>query len=149
MKGEMLVRKIENGSVIDHISAGKGLKVAKILNIGDEDKAVVLMNVESRHFGRKDIVKIENKELDENEVNKIALVSPQATLNIIKNRNVAEKRKVSLPNVIEKIVKCPNKNCITNTNEPIETKFFVESIEPTLLRCNYCERNFSSEEILI
>ncbi len=144
----MLVRKIENGSVIDHITGGKGLQVARILDLNNEDKAVVLINVDSKKLGNKDIVKIENKFLDDNEVNKIALISPNATLNIIRNRNIIEKKSVALPDKIEKIVKCPNKNCITNTNEPIETKFFVEKKEPIWLRCFYCERLFSSQEIL-
>ena len=149
MKENILVRKIENGSVIDHIEAGNGLKVLNILKINQDKTVVLLMNVPSKKLGRKDIVKIENKELTENEVNKISLVAPNATLNIIKNGEVKYKKKVVLPNILENIVKCPNINCITNSNEPIKTKFVVESKEPVKIRCWYCEKVFSSKEFAI
>jgi len=149
MKENILVRKIENGSVIDHIEAGNGLKVLNILKINQDKTVVLLMNVPSKKLGKKDIVKIENKELTENEVNKISLVAPNATLNIIKNGEVKYKKKVVLPNILENIVKCPNINCITNSNEPIKTKFVVESKEPVKIRCWYCEKVFSSKEFAI
>ena len=145
----MIVRKIENGSVIDHIAAGRGLKVINILNINPDETAVLLVNVPSKKFGRKDIVKIENKELTLSEVNKISLIAPNATLNVIENGEVREKKKVVLPDILENIVKCPNTNCITNSNEPIKTKFIVENKEPIKLRCWYCERIFNSEEVII
>ena len=149
MMDELMVRKIENGSVIDHIIAGEGMKVINILKLNPNESAVLLMNVPSKKLGRKDIVKIENRRLTTNEVNKISIISPTATLNIIENRNVKEKKKVVLPNVLESIIKCPNTNCITNSNEPIKTKFIVEKKEPVKLRCFYCERIFSSDEIII
>jgi aspartate carbamoyltransferase regulatory subunit len=146
---EMIVRKIENGSVIDHITAGNGLKVINILNLNPEETAVLLINVPSQKIRRKDIVKIENRELTSNEVNKISLVAPNATLNINENGKVREKRKVILTKILEDIIKCPNTSCITNSNEPIKTKFIVEKKEPVKLRCWYCERAFSSDEIVI
>jgi len=149
MMDELMVRKIENGSVIDHIIAGEGMKVINILKLNPNESAILLMNVPSKKLGRKDIVKIENRRLTTNEVNKISIISPTATLNIIENRNVKEKKKVVLPNVLENIIKCPNTNCITNSNEPIKTKFIVEKKEPVKLRCFYCERIFSSDEIII
>jgi aspartate carbamoyltransferase regulatory subunit len=148
---ELLVRKIENGTVIDHIPSGKGLKVVEILKIGkDQDGSViVLINAPSKKLERKDVVKIENRELTKDETNKIALIAPNATINIIKDWEVVEKRKVSLPEILEGIIKCPNSNCITNSNEPITTKFFVEEKMPLKLRCWYCERVFSENEITI
>jgi len=145
---ELMVKKINNGSVIDHITVGAGLKVINILNITSDETAVLLINVESKKLGRKDIVKIENRELTENEINKISLIAPNATLNIIKNGEVKEKRRVSLPNFLEDVIKCPNSNCITNSNEPVKTKFFFEKKEPIKLRCFYCEKLFNSEEII-
>jgi aspartate carbamoyltransferase regulatory subunit len=145
----LIVRKIENGSVIDHITAGKGLKVVNILNLNPEETAVLLINVASKKLGRKDIVKVENRILTSREVNKISLIAPNASLNIIENGEVKEKRKVELANTLENIVKCPNTNCITNSNEPIKTKFFVEEAMPIKLRCLYCEKIFNSEEIII
>lgn len=149
MEEKLIVRKIENGSVIDHIAFGKGLKVINILNINPDETAVLLMNVPSEKLGRKDIVKIENRELTLNEVNKISLIAPNATLNVIENGEVKEKKKVVLPDILENIVKCPNTNCITNSNEPIKTKFIVEKKEPLKLRCWYCEKIFNSEEVII
>lgn len=145
---ELMVKKINNGSVIDHITAGAGLKVINILNITSDETAVLLINVESKKLGRKDIVKIENRELTESEINKISLIAPNATLNIIKNGEVKEKKRVSLPNFLEGVIKCPNSNCITNSNEPVKTKFFFEKKEPIKLRCFYCEKLFNSEEII-
>jgi aspartate carbamoyltransferase regulatory subunit len=149
MMEELIVRKIENGSVIDHIAVGNGLKVLNILKLNHEETAVLLMNVLSKKLGRKDIVKIENRELTMDEVNKISLVAPNATLNIIENGEVKEKKKVILPSILENIAKCPNTNCITNFNEPMRTKFIVEKKEPVKLRCWYCERLFNSEEIIV
>jgi aspartate carbamoyltransferase regulatory subunit len=149
MMDELMVRKIENGSVIDHIIAGKGMKVINILRLNPEESAVLLMNVPSRKLGRKDIVKIENRELTSSEVNKISIISPTATLNIIENSKVKEKKGVALPNVLENIIKCPNINCITNSNEPMRTKFIIEKKEPVKLRCSYCEKVFNSDEIII
>jgi aspartate carbamoyltransferase regulatory subunit len=149
MMEELMVRKIENGSVIDHITAGKGLKVVNILNLTPDESSILLMNVPSKKLGRKDIVKVENRRLTASEVNKISIIAPHATLNIIENGEVKEKRKVVLPNLLENIIKCPNMNCITNSNEPMRTKFIVEKREPVKIRCFYCEKLFSSEEIMI
>jgi len=146
---EFLVRKIENGTVIDHIPAGNGLKVANILNIEKSRyTSVILMDVESKRIGRKDVVKIENRELSDEEVSKIALVAPNATINIIRNWGVVEKKNVVLPKILEGVVKCPNKTCITNSEE-ITSKFIVEKEKPLKLRCYYCERVFNRGELTI
>ncbi len=146
---ELLVRKIENGTVIDHIPAGIGLKVASLLNLEKSSfTSVILMNVQSKKLGKKDIVKVENRELTEKEVNRIALIAPFATINIIKNWKVVEKRKISLPKILEEVIKCPNKNCITNYEE-VGSKFIVEKKEPLKLRCYFCERVFTKEEVIL
>lgn len=147
-KKELLVRKIENGTVIDHIQAGIGLKVASLLNLEKSHfTSVILMNVWSKKLGKKDVVKIENRELTGKEVNRIALIAPSATLNIIRNWEVVEKREISLPKILEEVIKCPNKNCITNYEE-ISSKFIVEEKEPLKLRCYFCERVFTREEVI-
>ncbi|MEM5829148.1 MAG: aspartate carbamoyltransferase regulatory subunit [Candidatus Aenigmatarchaeota archaeon] len=147
---ELLVRKIKNGTVIDHIPAGKSLKVVDILKFdsSSNETVVILINASSKKLGKKDIVKIENRELTKDETNKIALIAPNATINIIRDWEVVEKRKVILPEILEGIVKCPNSNCITNSNEPIITKFLIQRREPLKLKCWYCERSFRVEEIL-
>jgi len=141
---KLLVRKIKNGSVIDHIKAGNGLKVLDVLKITPDNTAVVMLNVQSKRFGKKDIVKIENKELNNFEINKIAILAPNATLNIIKDWKVVDKKKVMMPKIVEGILKCPNSNCITNY-EPVKTRFCVEERG---LRCWYCERIFRVNEVI-
>ena len=140
-KEELRVRSIKNGSVIDHITAGNALNVLKILDIIGTTKAIVsvAMNVTSKRlpYGRKDIVKIEDRELVPAEVDKIALIAPQATINIIRDYEVVQKKSVVLPNVITHVVRCPNLNCISNSAEPVFSKFKV--LDSLALRCSYCE----------
>jgi len=139
---EFKVTPIRNGTVIDHISSGMALKVLRIVGVKDNVSSTVsvLMHVPSKKMGWKDIVKIEDRELDPKELDKIALISPNATINIIRDYNVAEKFVVEVPNVIKGIMRCANPGCITNQNEPVETEFVVESKKPITLRCLYCDR---------
>jgi aspartate carbamoyltransferase regulatory subunit len=141
---ELRVRPIRNGTVIDHIKAGQAMNVLKILGITGSSNAVVsaVMNVPSNTFGSKDIVKIETRELEAKEVDKISLISPSASINIIKDYEVVRKYKVELPDTIEGIVKCTNPNCISNTDEPVTSKFIVRN-NPIQLRCIYCEHVIS------
>jgi len=97
------------------------------------------MNVKSK-IGKKDIVKVENRELKPEEVNKIALIAPKATINIIRDYEVVKKFKVHLPDEIVGIVRCPNPNCISNAREPIQSRFRVISRDPIRIKCCYCER---------
>jgi len=147
---ELRVSKIANGTVIDHISPGKAWIVLRILGITERSDVVIsfLMNVPSKKYGKKDVVKIENRELTEEELNKIALVAPDATINIIRNFEIVEKRRVELPEFIEGVVKCSNPGCITNASEPVVPKFRVVSKAPIALRCAYCERITGEEELL-
>ena len=150
MESELKVRRIENGTVIDHIPKGKSLIVLKILGIhGTEDNTVaILMNVESSKLGKKDIVKIENRELTEDEVNLIALVAPSATINIIRNYKVVKKYNVSPPSRIVNLLKCPNPSCITNSGEDIKPKFRLVKSNPIVLQCEYCWSYLTEREIL-
>jgi len=137
---ELRVSKIKDGTVIDHISGGYSLEVVKILGItGRENRVMTIaINVPSKRFKTKDIVKIEGRALSPRELNRIALVAPHATINIIRNYSVVQKLEVKLPKIIEGVVKCANPNCISNSNEPTEAKFYVESEEPLLMKCHYC-----------
>ncbi|MDI6826713.1 MAG: aspartate carbamoyltransferase regulatory subunit [Candidatus Aenigmarchaeota archaeon] len=150
MKEELKVKKIKDGTVIDHIKAGLGKKVLDILGIGDgfSNTTALLMNVPSEKIGRKDIVKIENKTLKKEEVDKIALIAPNATWNVIKDFKVVRKSRIEIPDMLEGILKCPNPKCITNSNEPIKPNFIIEEKEPVRLRCNYCERLFDLKDVL-
>ena len=147
---EVRVSKIKDGTVIDHISGGYALDVVKILGItGHESQVVTIaINVPSKRFRAKDIVKIEGRALSRQEVNRIALVAPRASINIIRNYVVVEKQEVKLPNAIEDIVKCINPTCISNSNEPIVAKFTVESEDPLMLKCHYCGYVLQKTDVL-
>ncbi|MDD5144272.1 aspartate carbamoyltransferase regulatory subunit [Methanoregula sp.] len=134
----LLVRRIKNGTVIDHISPGEALNVVKILGItGTTQEALsIATNVPSRNMGKKDIVKLNNRELSKEEVDRIALISPKATINIIRNFKVFEKKGVETPTLIEGLVRCPNPGCISNTHEPIRSRF---SVKEKGLHCIYCD----------
>ena len=114
---ELRVTKIADGSVIDHIAPGKAWRVLRVLGINGRSDLTVsfLTNVNSKRYRKKDVVKIEKRELTEEDLNKIALVAPEASINTIKDFEIIEKRTVELPQVVEGIVKCSNPGCITNT----------------------------------
>jgi aspartate carbamoyltransferase regulatory subunit len=147
---ELRVSKIKDGTVIDHISGGYALDVVKILGItGHESRVMTIaMNVPSKRFKVKDIVKIEGRALNSQEVNRIALVAPHASINIIRDYNVVEKLEVKLPKVIEAIIKCANPACISNSNEPATVRFYVESEEPLVLKCHYCGYILEKADVL-
>ncbi len=139
---ELRVTPIKNGTVIDHIPAGMALKVLKILGIGDNvsSTVTVAMHVPSQAMGWKDIVKVEDRELGTRELDKIALIAPTATVNVIRNYNVAEKRRVTLPDRALGILRCANPNCISNAREPVESEFLVRVKNPLRVVCKYCDR---------
>lgn len=150
MKKKLIVSKIRNGIVIDHIPAGRALKVLKILGItGDEGLRVALvMNVESKKYGKKDIVKIEEKFLSLKELSLISLIAPTATINVIKEYEVVEKYDIKLPSEIKGLLKCPNPSCISRKrNEPIKSSFKLKSTNPIMLECQYCGYIMSGDEI--
>jgi aspartate carbamoyltransferase regulatory subunit len=140
---ELKIQPIKNGTVIDHIGNGLALEVLKIIGVQelDRDSTVsVALHVRSGKLGWKDIVKVENMELAPRKVNAIALVAPTATISIIRDFKVREKRVVDLPDRIAGVLRCPNNNCISNQREPIESEFEVHRRRPVVLRCIYCER---------
>ncbi len=146
-KEKLKVDPIKNGTVIDHIEAGKALQVADILNLRHpKNELMIGMNLPSGKTGKKDILKIENRELSPEEVNSIALIAPTATLAIISDYNVVKKLSVSIPEKIDKIIVCPNPNCVTNI-EGIPTRFAVAKKEPMEIRCDYCEKQYSVNNV--
>ncbi|OHD06067.1 MAG: aspartate carbamoyltransferase regulatory subunit [Spirochaetes bacterium GWC1_27_15] len=136
------VFKIENGTVIDHIVPTMALKIIDILGIRDKGLVSIGINFDSGKTGKKDIIKFENVYLDKTETDLIALFSPHATINIIKDNKVIEKRKIEMPSVINSIIKCPNPTCVTNNYRDCDTKFIVERFDEnsTIVRCYYCEK---------
>jgi len=134
------VSAIKNGTVIDHIPAHSLFKVISILKLDHIDSFITFgTNLESKRLGRKAIIKIADKTFLDEDINKIALIAPEAKLNIIRDYNVVEKRVVEVPDFIEGIVKCVNPQCITN-NEKIKTKFHIISKKDVSLKCYYCEK---------
>lgn len=144
------VSKIKNGTVIDHITGGHALDVIKILGITGRTGGVVTvaMNIPSKKLGAKDMVKVEGRELKSEEVDKIALLAPHATINIIRNYKAVEKQRVKLPPVIRGIVKCANPACVSNSDEPIQSTFYVEREEPLRLKCHYCGYIMEKKDVL-
>ncbi len=143
MVRELKITPIKNGTVIDHISNGLALDVLRIVGVQtlDKDSTVsVALHVRSGKIGWKDIVKVENMELSARKVNAIALIAPTATISIIRDFKVQEKRPVDLPERIVGVLKCPNLNCITNQPEPVESEFEVVRRRPALLACAFCDR---------
>ncbi|MHA1615101.1 MAG: aspartate carbamoyltransferase regulatory subunit [Candidatus Thorarchaeota archaeon] len=134
--------KIHDGTVIDHIMAGKALEVLKILRITGEDGHVVslAMNISSSKIDKKDIVKVEHRFLKDAEVARIALVAPDATINLIEDNKLIKKiQNIELPDTLTDIMKCPNQRCVTNKErEPIHSKYQVISRKPIQLKCLYC-----------
>ncbi len=140
MVKELKVSALENGTVIDHIPSKSVFQVIKILNLENYPNQLLIgVNLESKKFGNKGIIKVHNKFFKKEEINKIALVAPSATLIIIKDFQIIEKTAIQIPNYIEGIVKCFNPNCITNI-EKVVTKFNLVPDNEIKLRCHYCEK---------
>jgi aspartate carbamoyltransferase regulatory subunit len=136
---ELRVSKIRNGTVIDHVTGGQALNVLAILGIDGtgDDSVSIGMNVPSDKLGYKDIVKVEGRELSQDEVDVLSLIAPDASINIIREYEVAEKHRVDRPDVVEGVLSCPNPSCITTDNEPVSSRF--EVLE-NAVRCTYCDR---------
>jgi aspartate carbamoyltransferase regulatory subunit len=148
IRKELKVSAIENGTVIDHIPADNVFQVIRILGLDSvENQMLFGTNLDSHKYGKKGIIKVSNRFFEPEEINKIALVAPRATLIVIRNFEVAEKKNVTIPDEIRKIVKCFNPNCITN-HESIPTRFSVTSKDEVKLFCHYCEKVTSSENLV-
>jgi aspartate carbamoyltransferase regulatory subunit len=147
---QLLVRRIKDGTVIDHIESGKALLVLRTLDItGKEGNVItVALNVPSSKHDKKDIIKVENKFLEKNETNKLALIAPHATINIIKEYRLVEKRKIQLPDSIIGVFKCPNLKCVTNSDEYIKPIINIIDKEKIVLRCRYCFRTLTINELV-
>ncbi len=143
----MRLLDIKNGTVIDHLPPGTAFKISRLLKLeGYNDVIGLLINVESTKYGKKDLIKMEGRGLSEEEINRVALFAPNATINIIRNSKVIKKVKIRLPDTIRGILTCPNPNCITNKpRENVENIFHVISRNPLKMMCHYCERTITPE----
>jgi len=145
------IKNIINGTVLDHLNPGSALSIIEILDLkkGLANGALITIgiNYRSTRYSRKDMVKIENKYLTQEETDKLSIESPHATIVLIRNGKPIEKRKVEIPDVFEGVIKCPNPNCVTNNERNARTRFYTISREPLVLKCEYCERPVKREDI--
>jgi len=148
------IERIHKGTVIDHIDAGYALTILSLTGLDESpDLMTIGVNVLSKKHGKKDIIKIEGVFLNEIQMQKVSILSPNATISLIDNDDVIEKKKVSIPKVIEKLIVCVNKTCISNSEnisgrkEPIDTEFLVLEEKPLKIQCVYCDRIYNLEEI--
>ena len=138
---ELIVSALENGTVLDHIPAENVYKALDILGLKDINSQITIgINLNSRMYGKKGIIKIADRFFKDEELNKLALIAPKGTVNIIRDFHVVEKKKLEMPAEIEGIARCMNPKCITN-HQPVPTRFTVseEKGEISLL-CHYCEK---------
>jgi len=147
---KMLVQKISDGTVIDHVFAGKALSVLRLL--GDPQNrgvtVALVMNVGSSKMGRKDILKVEGVELTDEQVQKLALIAPLASVNFIRSYSVSEKKKAVLPQTITGVLSCMATTCVSvREKDSVPSVFSLISSSPITYRCKYCGRDLSEQEI--
>lgn len=139
---------IKAGTVIDQIPGGKSLKLLQLLSIKTDHSAVTVgMNLMSKKIGSKDIIKLSDETLSEQNIKDIAVFAPSATISVIKDFKVVNKIQASLPNEIVDILLCPNDNCVTHV-EPVKSYLYVKHIKNQIvLQCKYCERIYQRDQI--
>ena len=146
---QLSVSAIQNGTVIDHVPAKNLFKVIQILGLDRIENQITFgTNLESKKLGKKAIIKISGVYFEDEDINRIALVAPDAKLNIIRDYEVVEKKVVEVPDLIVGIAKCMNPKCITNY-EHVTTKFRVVSKKNVALKCHYCEKITNQENLHI
>ena len=134
----MIIDSIENGIVIDHICAGKGMELYNVLNLERLTCSVALLkNVSSAMRGKKDIIKIDA--LINIDWDILGYIDPTCTVNIIKKGSVFEKKLLELPERITNVIKCNNPRCITSVEPSIPQVFNLTERETGVYRCSYCE----------
>ena len=146
---ELVVSALENGTVLDHIPAQYVYKALDLLGLNDiESQITIGINLASKIYGKKGIIKIADKFFEDEELNKLALIAPKATVNIIRDFKVVEKKKLETPEEVIGIARCKNPKCVTN-HQPIKTKFAtIQNGDEISLKCHYCEKISSIKHAL-
>ncbi len=146
---ELKVSALENGTVLDHIPAENVYKALDILGLKDIENPITIgINLSSKLYGKKGIIKIADRFFEDEELNKLALIAPEATVNVIRNFEVMEKKKIEMPEEIVGIAKCMNPKCVTN-HQPIQTRFKTLTKDGRVqLLCHYCEKITDSDHII-
>jgi aspartate carbamoyltransferase regulatory subunit len=149
-KGEKIIGYIENGIVIDHIPVGQVWKVAELLGVSYKRAGRISIGdgYESKKIGRKGIIKVEDINLGRKQLNLIALVAENATVSEILEGKIHKKFEIKIPEVLEGIVRCPNRGCISN-DERQKVDSFIKYASKRGFSCNYCEREFGREELVL
>ena len=145
---QLVVSALENGTVLDHIPADNVYKALDLLGLKDiENQITIGINLNSKAQGRKGIIKIENRFFEDEELGKLALIAPMATVNVIRDFKVVEKKKVVLPKEVVGIAKCRNPKCVTN-HQPIKTRFTTaQKGDEISLLCHFCEKSSSIKKV--
>ena len=145
---ELVVSALENGTVLDHIPAENVYKALDLLDLkGIESQITIGINLTSKVHGKKGIIKIADKFFADEDLNKLALIAPKATVNIIRDFKVVEKKKLETPAEVIGIAKCKNPKCVTN-HQPIKTRFAtVSNGDEISLKCHYCEKITGTKHI--
>lgn len=148
MEKKLKVAALCNGTVIDHIPSEKLFEVVALLDLEHCTNQITIgNNLDSRILGQKGIIKISDRFFAEEEINKIALIAPNAKINIVKNYEVIEKRCLELPEEVFGIIRCPNYNCVTN-HQPITTHFVsLKEGDNAFLKCHFCERDVALQDV--
>ena len=146
---ELVVSALENGTVLDHIPAEYVYKALDLLNLkGVESQITIGINLASKLHGKKGIIKIADKFFEDEDLNKLALIAPKATVNVIRDFKVVEKKTLETPAEVVGIAKCKNPKCVTN-HQPIKTKFAtIQDGDKISLKCHYCEKISSIKHAL-
>ncbi|GAH28610.1 unnamed protein product, partial [marine sediment metagenome] len=149
LEEKLKIARLKKGTVIDHIDAGYALTIMSLTGLDESPNLITIgVNVSSKKYQRKDIIKIEGVFLNKKQMQQISILSPNANISLIEEYKVIEKKKVNLPEVIKKLILCRNKTCISNSNEPIETEFMVLEEKPLKIQCIYCNRIYKLDEIV-
>ncbi len=147
---KLKIERIHKGTVIDHIDAGYALTILNLTNLDESPNLMTIgVNVPSKKYNKKDIIKIEGVFLNEIQMQQISILSPNATISLIDDYKVIEKIKVKLPKLIKKLILCQNTTCIVNSQkEPISSEFLVLEEKPLKIQCVYCDRIYKLDEII-
>ena len=140
------VGKIEEGFVLDHIQAGKSMSIYEHLGLDKMDCTVaIIKNARSKIMGKKDILKVEC-DIDTLDLDVLAFIDHNITINVIKAGEIIEKRSLKLPREVKNVIKCRNPRCITSIEQELPHIFFLADEEKEIYRCKYCEEKFSQKD---
>lgn len=139
------ITSLKDGIVIDHIKAGLGIKIFELLGLADlEDEVALILKAKSPQMGKKDIIKIANDH--DIDLDAVSIIDPTATVNIIKNEDVVEKKSLELPEAIEDVLTCQNPKCISTSERSVTSKFILINREEKIYKCAYCSHIYDVEE---